>query len=83
MLANPANRVNRFHHFSQFVAPDLKSAVSANVDTLLSAAWPGLFQRATRARRAEHARALLRHQFSDFYTNSFAYIGQRTTGTAE
>jgi hypothetical protein len=83
MLMNPADKENQFFHFSQLFTSTTKMAVSANVDTLMSTAWVDF-----------SAGPLLLHvpnmrgrywviQFNDFYSNSFAYVGQRTTGSAE
>ena len=35
----PPMAINKFYHFSHLVTPAVKSAVSANVDTLFSTAW--------------------------------------------
>ena len=83
MLANPADRENQFYHFSQLFTPAAKMAVSANVDTLMSTAWLDLSGGPLILRIPDmHGRYWV-IQFNDFYSNSFAYVGQRTTGTAE
>jgi hypothetical protein len=83
MLTNPAITVNRFHHFSQLFTPAAKMAVGANVDTLMSTAWLDFSSGPVVLHVSDmHGRYWV-IQFNDFYSNSFAYVGQRTTGTAE
>lgn len=83
MLMNPADKENQFYHFSQLFTPAEKMAVSANVDTLMSTAWvdfsAGPFVLHVPNMRGRYWVI----QFNDFYSNSFAYVGQRTTGDAE
>lgn len=83
MLTNPAITVNQFHHFSQLFTPAAKMAVGANVDTLMSTAWLDFSNGPIVLHVSDmHGRYWV-IQFNDFYSNSFAYVGQRTTGTAE
>jgi hypothetical protein len=79
----PPSAANRFHHFPNLVTPAVKSAVSANVDTLLSTAWVFLDRGPVLLHLPDmHGRYYV-VQFNDYYTNSFAYVGLRTTGTGE
>jgi hypothetical protein len=83
MLANPSIRVNQFYHFPGLATPVIKSAVSANVDTLMSIAWLDFSNGPLLLNvPAMHGRYWV-VQFNDFYTNSFAYVGLRTTGSDE
>jgi len=83
MLSNPTIRVNQFYHFPGLATPAIKSAVSANVDTLMSIAWLDFSNGPLLLNvPAMHGRYWV-IQFNDFYTNSFAYVGLRTTGSDE
>jgi hypothetical protein len=83
MLINPADKENRFYHFSQLFTPAAKMAVSANVDTLMSTAWLDFSGGPMVLHVPDmHGRYWV-IQFNDFYTNSFAYVGLRTTGSAQ
>jgi hypothetical protein len=83
MLVDPAIKINRFHHFTQLITPAVKSAVSANVDTMMSIAWLDFSGGPLLLHLPDmHGRYYV-VQFNDFYTNSFAYVGLRTTGTRE
>lgn len=83
MLANPVIRVNQFYHFPGLGNPAIKSAVSANADTLMSIARLDFSSGPIVLHVPDmHGRYWV-IQFTDFYTNSFAYVGLRTTGTAE
>ena len=83
MLMNPADRQDQFYHFSKLATPALKMAVSANVDTLMSTAWLDFSDGPLVLRVPDmHGRYWV-IQFNDFYTNSFAYVGQRTSGADE
>jgi hypothetical protein len=83
MLMNPADRENQFFHFSQLFTPTTKMAVSANVDTLMSTAWVDFSADSLELQVPNMCGRYWVIQFNDFYSNSFAYVGRRTTGTAE
>jgi hypothetical protein len=88
MQASTAKRgdsvvINRFHHFSELMTPAVKSAMSANVDTLLSIAWIDLSVGPLILRLPDTQGRYYVVQVNDSYSNSFAYIGQRATGTQE
>lgn len=83
MLANPSDKENQFFHFSQLFTPATKMAVSANVDTLMSTAWIDFSGGPLVLHVPNMGGRYWVIQFNDFYSNSFAYVGLRTTGTAE
>jgi hypothetical protein len=83
MLADPAIRVNRFHHYSDLMTPTVKTPVSANVDTMMSIAWVDFSSGPQMLHvPAMHGR-YFDVQFNDFYSNSFTYVGLRATAADE
>jgi len=78
-VAPPANR-NRFIHAASLATHQSRAVVAPNNDTLYSTAWLDLAQ----GPLLMHVPAISRYhtfQFLDGYTNNFAYVGTRVTGS--
>jgi len=74
--------MNRFTVSTQLASPDDKNA-GPNVDTLYGFAWLDLQKEPIVLHVPDtHDRYYCIH-FIDMYSNSFAYVGRRTTGTEE
>jgi hypothetical protein len=75
--------VNEFRHARSLATPASRTVTSPNNDTLYSSAWLDLKSDPVVIHVPDMAGRYYSLQFLDFYTNNFAYIGRRTTGTRE
>ena len=73
--------VNEFRHRRRLTDPNSRAVTSPNNDTLNSSAWLDLESDPLVLHVPDTSGRYYSLQFLDFYTNTFAYIGQRTTGT--
>ncbi|GLC92260.1 hypothetical protein Tamer19_16680 [Cupriavidus sp. TA19] len=73
--------VNQFFHTRQLLGPQHRQVVTPNNDTLYSNAWLDLSQGPLLLEVPDSAGRYYVLGLLDFYTNPFAYIGSRTTGT--
>lgn len=84
---NPKNpysgNVNEFRHARRLAGPTSRAVTSPNNDTLYSSAWLDLEPDPLVLHVPDTSGRYYSLQFLDFYTNNFAYIGRRTTGTRE
>jgi hypothetical protein len=80
--AMPAARPNEFAHATQLAGPDEKF-VSINNDTVYSVAVVDLGGGPLRLDVPDRAGRYYVLQFVDAWTNNFAYVGHRATGTEE
>lgn len=80
--AMPAARPNEFSHATQLAGPDEKF-VSINNDTVYSVAVVDLGGGPLRLDVPDTAGRYYVLQFVDAWTNNFAYVGHRATGTEE
>ncbi|MFT6810573.1 MAG: hypothetical protein ACJA01_003817 [Saprospiraceae bacterium] len=76
----PRAPINQLSHFRSFPDPTLRAVVKPNVDTYYSIAWLDLAEEPMILKMPATDRYYLM-QFLDGYTNVFASIGTRTTGT--
>jgi len=76
----PRAPINQLGHFRTFPDPTLNAVVKPNVDTYYSIAWLDLSDEPMILRMPATDRYYLM-QFLDGYTDVFASIGTRTTGT--
>ncbi len=67
--------------FHEFITPDFKDVVSPNVDTIYSAAWLDLTRTPVVLNVPDTNDRYYVMQLMDAWTNTFSYIGRRTTGT--
>jgi hypothetical protein len=82
MLAN-GSHINQFLNQRVFPDPNFTTIVRPNVDTLYSMAWLKLSRKAIILHVPDtHSRYYLM-EFLDAWTNVFASVGARTTGTEE
>ncbi len=72
---------NVFSHYDQLLAPDFKDVVSPNVDNIYSIAWLDLKQDPVVLNVPDTNDRYYVMQLLDAWTNTFASIGRRTTGT--
>lgn len=72
---------NVFTHIDELATPESKAVVSPNVDTIYSIAWLDLSKGPVVLKVPDTHDRYYVMQFLDAYTNSFANIGRRTTGT--
>ena len=76
----PSAPLNQLSHFRSFPDPTLRAVVKPNVDTYYSIAWLDLSKEPIILKMPATDRYHLM-QLLDAYTNVFASIGTRTTGT--
>lgn len=67
--------------FHESIDPEYKDIVTPNVDTVYSAAWLDLSQNPVVLNVPDTNDRYYSVQIMDAYSNSFSYIGRRTTGT--
>jgi hypothetical protein len=72
---------NRFQHARTLATPASRAVTAPNNDTLYSSAWLDLSQGPLVLHVPDTAGRYYSLAFMDFYTNNFAYVGRRTTGT--
>ncbi|MCI0749861.1 MAG: DUF1254 domain-containing protein, partial [Nevskiales bacterium] len=73
--------LNRFQHKRKLLDHTNTTVAGPNNDTLYSPAWLDLAREPIVLDVPDtHGRYYVMH-FMDFYTNNFAYVGKRTTGT--
>ena len=72
---------NRFAHARALATPASRAVTAPNNDTLYSSAWLDLSYGPLILHVPETAERYYSLAFMDFYTNNFAYVGRRTTGT--
>ncbi|WP_206301971.1 DUF1254 domain-containing protein [Streptomyces sp. AcE210] len=73
--------VNQFRHRAKLATPRDREIVKPNNDTLYSTAWLDLSQGPVILEVPEVDGRYYSFQFLDAYTNTWAYVGSRTTGT--
>ncbi len=73
--------LNRFHHRRRLLDASFSGVVSPNNDTLYSSAWLDLSAGPVLLSVPDTKGRYYCFQMLDFYTNSFAHVGKRTTGT--
>lgn len=69
--------------FHESIDPEYKDIVTPNVDTVYSAAWLDLSQNPVVLNVPDTNDRYYSVQIMDAYSNSFSYIGRRTTGTKD
>ncbi|WP_232248685.1 DUF1254 domain-containing protein [Streptacidiphilus rugosus] len=74
---------NRFHHLRAFPAADFRAVVRPNFDTLYSNAWLDLTAGPVELHVADTADRYYMLPLMDMWTDVFATVGQRTTGTGD
>src|ERR1700730_3058325 len=72
---------NCFQHARMLATPASRAVTAPNNDTLYSSAWLDLSQGPLVLHVPDTAGRYYSLAFMDFYTNNFAYVGRRTTGT--
>jgi hypothetical protein len=72
---------NRFQHARTLATPASRAVTAPNNDTLYSSAWLDLSQGPLVLHVPDTAGRYYSLAFMDFYTNNFAYVGRRRTGT--
>jgi hypothetical protein len=72
---------NRFAHARALATPASRAVTAPNNDTLYSSAWLDLSYGPLILHVPDTAGRYYSLAFMDFYTNNFAYVGRRTTGT--
>ncbi len=75
--------LNQFAHAERLATPKSKVVVSPNTDTLYSSAWLDLREEPIILHVPNTQGRYYSVQLMDAYTNSFAYVGRRVTGTKE
>ena len=75
--------VNHFGHVRYLATPNETIIVTPNVDTLYSSAWLDLGKEPIVLHVPDMGGRYYCMQMLDAYTNSFAYVGKRATGTSE
>jgi hypothetical protein len=84
-VSDPANKQrtppNRFRHRRRLLDHTFTAVVSPNNDTLYSSAWLDLSRGPVVLRVPETGGRYYTFQLLDFYTNTFAFVGKRATGT--
>ncbi len=73
--------LNAFRYMDELVTPQFKEVVTPNVDTLYATAWLELQKQAIILDVPEMKDRYYCVQFLDAFTNNFAYVGTRATGT--
>ncbi|MFC6600248.1 DUF1254 domain-containing protein [Kitasatospora paranensis] len=74
---------NQFHHLRAFPPADFRAVVRPNFDTLYSNAWLDLTSGPVELHVADTADRYYMLPLMDMWTDVFATIGQRTTGTGD
>ncbi|MFF0479526.1 DUF1254 domain-containing protein [Streptomyces sp. NPDC004284] len=74
---------NRFHHLREFPPADFRAVVRPNFDTLYSNAWLDLTAGPVALHVSDTADRYFMLPLMDMWTDVFATIGQRTTGTGD
>jgi hypothetical protein len=83
-MPGPAHApVNQFGHLRYLATPDETVVVTPNSATLYSSAWLDLSKEPIVLHVPDTGGRYYVMQMLDAYTNSFAYVGRRTTGTGE
>ncbi|HUN49472.1 MAG TPA: DUF1254 domain-containing protein [Candidatus Sulfotelmatobacter sp.] len=72
---------NHFVHVRALAGPQSRAVTAPNNDTLYSSAWLDLATEPLVVHVPDTAGRYYSLAFMDFYTNNFAYIGRRATGT--
>src|SRR5262249_5193061 len=75
--------LNQFQHLRKLHGPADTTVVFPNNDTLYSSAWLDLAREPLVLHVPDTSGRYCVFQFMDFYTNNFAFVGTRTTGTKE
>jgi hypothetical protein len=75
-------RLNAFWHSRELSTPSTIDVTAVNTDTLLSRAWLDLSQGPLVIRLPDTADRYYSLALMDIFTNNFAVLGRRTTGTA-
>jgi hypothetical protein len=82
---NPINPgrtdLNQFNHRRKLSDHTARQVTTPNNDTLYSSAWLDLSQEPLVLSVPDTAGRYYSMAFMDFYTNNFAYVGRRVTGT--
>lgn len=80
--ANPTRTpINEFRHRRELLGPLATTVVAPNNDTLYSSAWLDLSREPIVLDVPDTGGRYYVMQFMDFYSNNFAYVGKRSTGT--
>lgn len=74
---------NQFHHLRAFPPADFRAVVRPNFDTLYSNAWLDLTAGPVHLHVSDTADRYFMLPLMDMWTDVFATIGQRTTGTGD
>ena len=80
--SKPRIPLNHFKHARELLDHTATTVVAPNNDTLYSSAWLDLAKEPLVLDVPDTKGRYYVMQFMDFYTNNFAYVGKRTTGTA-
>ncbi len=75
--------INEFIYKDELLTPEFTDVVTPNVDTLYASAWLDLSKQPLILHVPIIDDRYYTLQFLDVWTNSFAYVGQRTTGAKE
>ena len=75
--------LNQFVRAQQLATPETKAVVLPNNDTLYASAWLDLRQEPIILHVPDTQGRYYSVQLMDAYTNTFAYVGRRVTGTKE
>ncbi|WP_424359531.1 DUF1254 domain-containing protein [Methanocella sp. MCL-LM] len=75
--------VNQFGHITRLATPEDTDVVTPNADTLYSTAWLELGKEPVILQVPDTGDRYYVMQMLDAYTNNFASVGRRTTGTGE
>ena len=75
--------LNQFIRAERLATPESKAVVSPNNDTLYASAWLYLRQKPIILHVPDTQGCYYSVQLMDAYTNTFAYVGRRVTGTKE
>ena len=73
--------LNQFGHTRKLADHTSRGVTAPNNDTLYSSAWLDLFKEPLILSVPDTAGRYYSMAFMDFYTNNFAYVGRRVTGT--
>ncbi|MFB7470034.1 DUF1254 domain-containing protein [Kitasatospora sp. NPDC056184] len=74
---------NEFHHLREFPSAEFRAVVRPNFDTLYSNAWLDLTAGTVELRVSDTADRYFMLPLMDMWTDVFATIGKRTTGTGD
>lgn len=75
--------LNEFRHGRELAGPQSRAVTAPNNDTIYSSAWLDLAPEPLVLHVPDTAGRYYHVQFMDFYTNNFADVGRRATGTKE